>query len=159
MMLSFYKSIVPSLIISEFCSVMSSHSVETNMSSSSIPSYITLLSNRYCHVLKGDIVAWTSCMSSEMKSRDPSVAHSISPSMLSSFKNSKFPYLITSVAHLDMPIQIYLSFPKYLSAAYSDISSQIYSSFPKNNSFNTSKVSHLIPLAAHLYIPSQLYCK
>ena len=62
MMLSFNTSKVHSLIISESGSVMPSHSVEPSMSYSSIPYDIPLLSNRYCHVLKGDIGACTSAM-------------------------------------------------------------------------------------------------
>ena len=37
---------------------------------------------------------WTSDMTSKMKSRDPYVAHSISPSMMSYFNPSKVPSLI-----------------------------------------------------------------
>ena len=99
MMLSLNPIKVPSLIISEPGSVMPSHNVEPNISSSSSPSDITLLSNRYCHVLKGDIGAWPFAIPSKLKSREPSVAHSISPSMMLSFNPSKCPYLIPSVSH------------------------------------------------------------
>ena len=83
MMLSFNPSKVSSMILSDSGSVMSSHSVEPNMASSSIPSTITLLSNRYCHVLKGGIGAWPSDVPSKMNSREKYVAHIISPSMMS----------------------------------------------------------------------------
>ena len=57
MMLYFNPIKFPSLIISESYSGMSSQSVEPSMSSSSSPFDIPLLSNRYCHMLKGDIGA------------------------------------------------------------------------------------------------------
>ena len=107
MMLYFNPSKVPSMIISESYSVMTSHSVEPNMSSSSIPSGIPILSNRYCHELKGDIGAWPSSIPSKIQSREPSVSHSLSPSMMLSFNPSKCPYLIPSVSHSDISGQIY----------------------------------------------------
>ena len=106
-MLYFNPSKVPSMIISYSGSVMKSHSVEPNMSSSSITSGITLLSNRYSHVLKMNIGARPSAIPSKIKSRDPSVSHSISPSMMFYFNPSKCPYLIPSVSHSDIPGQIY----------------------------------------------------
>ena len=69
MKLSFNTSKVPYLIISESGSVMPSHSVEPIMSSSSIPADIPPLSNRYCHVMKVNNVAWPSSVPSKMKSR------------------------------------------------------------------------------------------
>ena len=132
MMLFFNTSKFPTLIISESGSVMPIHNVKPNMSSSSSPSDIPLLSNRYNHVLKGDIGAWTSAMPSKMNSIEPSVAHSISPSMMLSFNPNKGTYLIPPVVHSDMPGQLYLSLPKFLSEAHSDIPSQLYSSLPKH---------------------------
>ena len=71
-------------------------------------------------------------MQSQMKSRYPSVSHSISLSMMWSFNPSKGPYMIPSVAHLDMPSHIYSSLPKFISAAHTDMPSQIYSLLIKN---------------------------
>ena len=82
-------------------------------------------------MLKGDIGAWPSAMPSKIKSIETSVAHSISPSMMSYFNLSKVPYLIPSVAHLDMPSKLYSSWPKFILAAHSDIPSQLNSSLPK----------------------------
>ena len=83
-------------------------------------------------MLKDDIGAWSSPIPSKMKSRESSVAHSISPSMMLSFNTSKVIYFITSVAHSGMPSQIYPSLPKFLSAHHLDMPSQIYSSLPKH---------------------------
>ena len=48
------------------------------------------------------------------------------------FDPRKFPYLIPLVHHSDIPSQIYLSLPKFLSAAHSYMLSRIYLSLPKN---------------------------
>ena len=131
-MLSFNPSKVFSLNILKSVSVMPSHSVEPNMSSSSSPSDITLLSNRYWLVLKGDMGTWPSVMTSKTNSIKLFVSHSISPSMMSSFNPSKGPYLIPSVAHLYLRSQIYSSLTKFLLEAHSDTPNKIYSSFPKH---------------------------
>ena len=131
MMLFLNPSKVPSLIISEYGSGMTIHNVESNMSSSSSPSDISLLSNRYNQVLKGSIFAWPSAVPSKMKAREPSVAHSVSPSIMLSVNPSKGPYLIPSADHSDMPSQIYSLLPRFLSAAHLDMTSKLYSSQPK----------------------------
>ena len=126
MMSSLNPSKVSSLIISVSGSVIPSHSVEPNMSSSSSPYDIPLLSSRYCHVLKGDIGEWPSYMPSKMQPRDTAVYHSTSLPIMSSLNPSKVPYLFPSVAHLYSPSQIYSSLPKFLSAAHAGMPSQIY---------------------------------